>query len=80
MYLQRGRLPEILPLNAPNSVPGIDLNSGKIRVFGDDMQLFSNLKTIEIQKVDRIEDADVVWMRKHFNDYKYCSCKICSFF
>uniref|UniRef100_A0A8R1XSP1 Tubulin--tyrosine ligase-like protein 12 SET-like domain-containing protein n=1 Tax=Onchocerca volvulus TaxID=6282 RepID=A0A8R1XSP1_ONCVO len=69
-HFTRCRIPDIFPSDAPNIVPGIDLSSGKVRVFGDDLQLFSNLKTVEIVKVDCIKDADIVWMRKHFSDYK----------
>uniref|UniRef100_A0A915PNG0 Tubulin--tyrosine ligase-like protein 12 n=1 Tax=Setaria digitata TaxID=48799 RepID=A0A915PNG0_9BILA len=66
----RCRVPDIFPLSAPDAVPGFDLSSGKVRIFGDDSQLFSNLKTVEVVKADTIKDADIVWMRKHFNDYK----------
>ncbi|KAL3994111.1 Tubulin-tyrosine ligase family protein [Acanthocheilonema viteae] len=69
-HFTRCRVPDIFPPDAPNNVPGIDLSSGKVRVFGDDLQLFSNLKIIEIVKVNCIEDADIIWMRKHFSDYK----------
>ncbi|EFO20459.2 hypothetical protein LOAG_08031 [Loa loa] len=69
-HFTRCRVPDIFPLNASTVVPGIDLSLKKIYVFGDDLQLFSNLKTVEIVKVDCIEDANVIWMRKHFSDYK----------
>ncbi|MCP9261249.1 TTL12 [Dirofilaria immitis] len=70
-HFTRYRIPDIFPSDAPNVVPGVDLSSGKVHVFGDDMQFFSNLKTIEIIKVDCMEDADVILMRKHFSDYKH---------
>ncbi|VIO93236.1 protein KIAA0153, putative [Brugia malayi] len=69
-HFTRSCVPDILPLNAPDVVPGIHLSSKKVHVFGDDLQFFSNLKTVEIVKVNCIEDADLIWMRKHFSDYK----------
>ncbi|CAG9530691.1 unnamed protein product [Cercopithifilaria johnstoni] len=66
----RCRVADVFPLNASSITPGIDLSSGKVRVFGDDLQFFSHLKTVEIVKVDCIEDADLIWMQKHFSDYK----------
>ncbi|VDO40315.1 unnamed protein product [Brugia timori] len=69
-HFTRSCVPDILPLNAPDVVPGIHLSSNKVHVFGDDLQFFSNLKTVEIVKVNCIEDADLIWMRKHFSDYK----------
>ncbi|KAM3719857.1 Tubulin--tyrosine ligase-like protein [Dirofilaria immitis] len=70
-HFTRYRIPDIFPSDAPNVVPGVNLSSGKVHVFGDDMQFFSNLKTVEIIKVDCMEDADVILMRKHFSDYKH---------
>ncbi|VDK78835.1 unnamed protein product, partial [Anisakis simplex] len=64
-----GRLVDILPVNAPNQVSG-HKGKQKLRLLAEDFQLIDNLKSVEYEKVDKIEDADVVWARKHFNDYK----------
>ncbi|VDK89451.1 unnamed protein product [Litomosoides sigmodontis] len=69
-HFTRCRVPDVLPIDVPSIVPGLDLSSRKIHVFGDDLKFFSNLKAIEIVEVNCIEDADLIWMRKHFSDYK----------
>uniref|UniRef100_A0A183V9U4 Tubulin--tyrosine ligase-like protein 12 n=1 Tax=Toxocara canis TaxID=6265 RepID=A0A183V9U4_TOXCA len=65
--LQEGRVADVMPVNAPDNVPG---HKGKLRVLAENCQIIDDLKTVEIEKVDRLEDADVIWTRKHFHDYK----------
>uniref|UniRef100_A0A915BCG8 Tubulin--tyrosine ligase-like protein 12 n=2 Tax=Parascaris univalens TaxID=6257 RepID=A0A915BCG8_PARUN len=66
-FFTEGRTADILPINAPDTVPG---HKGKLRVLAESCQLIDNLKNVEVEKVDRLEDADVIWTRKHFFDYR----------
>uniref|UniRef100_A0A0M3ILH3 Tubulin--tyrosine ligase-like protein 9 n=1 Tax=Ascaris lumbricoides TaxID=6252 RepID=A0A0M3ILH3_ASCLU len=67
-FFTEGRTADILPINAPDTVPG---HKGKLRVLAESCQLIDNLKNVEVEKVDRLEDADVIWTRKHFFDYRW---------
>uniref|UniRef100_A0A0N5AHM6 Tubulin--tyrosine ligase-like protein 12 n=1 Tax=Syphacia muris TaxID=451379 RepID=A0A0N5AHM6_9BILA len=46
---------------------------GIVRVFADDYQFIDRMKEVKVEKVDRMEDADVIWWRGHFHDYKLLS-------
>lgn len=68
--LQDGRIPDILPESEAKMSRSV-LPDGVVKIFADDDQFIDRLKKIKIQKVSRLEDADVVWWRAHFHDYKW---------
>ncbi|TMS32341.1 hypothetical protein L596_000194 [Steinernema carpocapsae] len=41
-----------------------------LKIFADDIQLIEKLKKIKYELVDLIEEADVIWLRNHFYNYK----------
>lgn len=49
------------------------LKKRKIKVYADDTQLTEHLKNHKVEYVDDIKKADVIWMIKHFHDYKQLS-------
>lgn len=41
-----------------------------VKVYATDDQLLKHLSTVEVEFVDKMEEADVIWVREHFHDFK----------
>jgi hypothetical protein len=68
-YFQTGRQDELLPnLNNTNWI-GIT-KTEMINVFTDLDEVKLNLNDPKFNQVDDISQADIIFVRKHFKDYK----------
>ncbi|CAJ0957839.1 unnamed protein product, partial [Mesorhabditis belari] len=47
---------------------------GKLKVYSDSAQMLNNLDKVEVELVEDWHEADVIWMSKHFHDYR----KLCT--
>lgn len=55
------------------SVP-VEEADRKLKIFADDIQMIKNLHQIQYELVDDMKDADVVWLRSHFHQFKLVFC------
>lgn len=75
-YFTSGRNPDYLADDAEQETcrsalltSAVGLKKRKIKVFADDIQLTKHIKR-DIDYVENWKSADVIWMIKHFHDYK----------
>ncbi|CEF62530.1 Tubulin--tyrosine ligase-like protein 12 [Strongyloides ratti] len=71
-YFTLGRIPDHIPSDEVQAKckPFIYNKDKPIRLYDNDQQLFSNLKDIKVEFVDNIYEADVIWLRHHFSEFK----------
>jgi len=69
-YFQTGRQDELLP-NLPNNNWTSITKTELINVFTDLAEVKLNLNDPKFNHVDEISQADIIFVRKHFKDYKY---------
>uniref|UniRef100_A0AC34GWW7 Tubulin--tyrosine ligase-like protein 12 n=1 Tax=Panagrolaimus sp. ES5 TaxID=591445 RepID=A0AC34GWW7_9BILA len=67
-YFTSGRTPEQLPTKQPS--PQQRNPEHTLKIYCDHSQLIEKLQNVKYEIVEKMEDADVIWSRKHFYDYK----------
>uniref|UniRef100_A0A0N5BN93 Tubulin--tyrosine ligase-like protein 12 n=1 Tax=Strongyloides papillosus TaxID=174720 RepID=A0A0N5BN93_STREA len=71
-YFILGRIPDHVASEEAQSKckPFTYSKDTPIKLYDNDKQLFSQLKDIKVEFVDNIYEANVVWLRNHFSEFK----------
>jgi hypothetical protein len=64
-------LPEINEEQFKLDLENLKINKNKIKVFTDMKAIEQNLTDDKFNFVDDLNKADIIFIRKHFKDYKY---------
>uniref|UniRef100_A0AC35FU42 Tubulin--tyrosine ligase-like protein 12 n=1 Tax=Panagrolaimus sp. PS1159 TaxID=55785 RepID=A0AC35FU42_9BILA len=67
-YFTSGRTPEQLPTKQVSPQERNPENT--LKIYCDHSQLIEKLQNVKYELVEKMEDADVIWLQKHFHDYK----------
>ncbi|CAD5215543.1 unnamed protein product [Bursaphelenchus xylophilus] len=73
-FFTSGRHPDYLPSesqkgNASDPIGIMDT----VRILASDTQLIEHLKDVQYEMAEDVKEADVIWMREHFHDFKVLS-------